>query len=140
VSCTFAKGALDIGVVFNADGEITGLQFTLPMSAVKYKAPAYVNEKAFKEMEVNFGQENWQLPGTLTIPAGRGPFPGVVLVHGSGPNDRDETIGPNKPFRDLAWGLASRNIAVLRYDKRTRVHGFKMARKKHLPGIQAEVI
>jgi dienelactone hydrolase len=43
-------------------------------------------------------------------------------VHGSGPNDRDETIGPNKPFRDLAWGLASRGIAVLRYEKRTRVY------------------
>ncbi|MGH7583941.1 MAG: alpha/beta hydrolase family protein, partial [Gemmatimonadales bacterium] len=58
------------------------------------------------------------LPGTLTLPAGSGPFPIVVLVHGSGANDRDETIGPNKPFRDLAWGLAERGIAVLRYDKR----------------------
>jgi dienelactone hydrolase len=44
------------------------------------------------------------------------------LVHGSGPNDRDETIGPNKPFKDLAWGLASQGIAVLRYDKRTNAH------------------
>lgn len=63
------------------------------------------------------------LPGTLTVPAGIGPFPVIVLVHGSGPGDRDETIGPNKPFRDLAWGLAERGIAVLRYDKRTRVNG-----------------
>jgi hypothetical protein len=45
-----------------------------------------------------------------------------VLVHGSGPNDKDETFGPNKPFRDLAWELAERGIAVLRYDKRTKVH------------------
>jgi dienelactone hydrolase len=44
------------------------------------------------------------------------------LVHGSGPNDRDESIGPNKPFKDLAWGLATRGIAVLRYDKRTTVY------------------
>ncbi|MGB9032442.1 MAG: alpha/beta fold hydrolase, partial [Acidobacteriaceae bacterium] len=42
-----------------------------------------------------------------------------VLVAGSGPEDEDETISPNKPFKDLAWGLASRNIAVLRYTKRT---------------------
>jgi dienelactone hydrolase len=51
----------------------------------------------------------------------------VVLVHGSGPNDRDETIGQNTPFRDIAWGLADRGIAVLRYDKRTRVYAAKMA-------------
>jgi dienelactone hydrolase len=51
----------------------------------------------------------------------------IVLVHGSGPNDRDETLGPNKPFRDLAWGLADRGIAVLRYEKRTRQHGAKLA-------------
>ncbi|HKM51906.1 MAG TPA: alpha/beta fold hydrolase, partial [Isosphaeraceae bacterium] len=61
----------------------------------------------------------WQLPGTLTEPNGAGPFPAVVLVQGSGPHDEDETIGPNKPFKDLAWGLASRGIAVLRYEKRT---------------------
>src|SRR5437762_6888598 len=57
---------------------------------------------------------------------GQGPFPGVVLVHGSGPEDQDETIGPNKPFKDLAWGLASRGIAVLRYTKRTAQYGAKM--------------
>jgi dienelactone hydrolase len=67
------------------------------------------------------GQGEWHLPGTLTLPiGGGGPFPAVVLVHGSGPEDRDESMGgPNKPFRDLAWGLASRGIAVLRYEKRT---------------------
>jgi len=46
----------------------------------------------------------------------------VVLVQGSGPHDQDETIGPNKPFKDLAWGLASDGIAVLRYNKRTFQH------------------
>jgi pimeloyl-ACP methyl ester carboxylesterase len=56
----------------------------------------------------------------LTVPAGReGRGPLIVLVHGSGPNDRDETIGPNKPFRDIARGLAASGIATLRYDKRT---------------------
>lgn len=58
------------------------------------------------------------LPGTLVLPRGEGPYPAVVLVHGSGAHDRDETVGPNKPFRDLARGLAARGIAVLRYEKR----------------------
>ncbi len=61
------------------------------------------------------------LPGTLTLPVGKGPFRGVVLVHGSGAGDRDETVGKNKPFRDIAWGLAERGVAVLRYDKRAKV-------------------
>lgn len=62
-----------------------------------------------------------ELPGVITLPEGTGPFPAAVIVHGSGPVDRDLTIGPNKPYRDIAHGLAERGIAVLRYDKRPRV-------------------
>lgn len=65
------------------------------------------------------------LPGTLTIPGGAGPFPAVVLIAGSGPFDRDETLGPNKPFRDLAEGLAAAGIASFRYDKRTHAYSKK---------------
>lgn len=61
------------------------------------------------------------LPAYLTLPKTAGPHPLLVLVHGSGPNDADETVGPNKPFRDLAEGLAARGVATLRYDKRTHV-------------------
>jgi pimeloyl-ACP methyl ester carboxylesterase len=43
----------------------------------------------------------------------------VVLVSGSGPNDEDETVGPDKPFRDIALGLAADGVASVRYDKRT---------------------
>jgi dipeptidyl aminopeptidase/acylaminoacyl peptidase len=81
----------------------------------------------FVEESVTVGAGEWSLPGTLTMPVGRGPFPGLVLVHGSGPHDRDESIGPNKPFRDLAWGLANAGIAVLRYEKRTSEYKEKFA-------------
>jgi len=120
IKCQFQRSDVDIQVVFNKKGQISGLNFT-PLQTV-YNPPAYVNESAFHEVEVTLGEGKWALPGTLTIPAGSGRFPGVVLVHGSGPNDRDESIGPNKTFRDLAWGLASKGIAVLRYDKRTFKH------------------
>ena len=59
------------------------------------------------------------MPAAFVYPAGEGPFPLVVMVHGSGPVDGDETIGPNHPFRDLAIGLARHGVASLRYDKRT---------------------
>ena len=62
------------------------------------------------------------VPGTVAVPHGAGPWPGVVLVAGSGSLDRDETIGRNKPFKDIAWGLASRGVAVLRFDKVTYTH------------------
>src|SRR5262249_4286540 len=79
---------------------------------------------------LTLGSAPWELPAILTIPNGKGPFPAVILVHGSGPGDEDETIGPNKPFKDLAWGLASNNVAVLRYKKRTLVHAAQMSEIK----------
>ncbi|MFO0848617.1 MAG: alpha/beta hydrolase [Gemmataceae bacterium] len=58
------------------------------------------------------------LAGTLTLPKGDGPFPAAVLVSGSGPQDRDETIFQHKPFWVLADHLTRNGIAVLRYDDR----------------------
>ena len=141
VACQFEKTMLDIKVVFNKDGKISGLWFVPHVSAAdtQYSPPAYANKDRFVEQEITVGTGEWQLPGTLTIPKGEGPFPAVVLVHGSGPNDRDETILANKPFKDIAWGLASRGIAVLRYDKRTKIYGAKMAKMDNLT-VKDEVI
>ena len=58
------------------------------------------------------------LSGTLTLPASKGPFPIVILIAGSGPNDRDETLLGHKPFLVLADYLTRQGIAVLRFDKR----------------------
>lgn len=82
--------------------------------------PEYADPSLFSEEEHEIGPLDSLLPATLTRPKRARPCPAVVLVHGSGPNDRDESLGPNRPFRDLAWGLASQGVAVLRYDKRTR--------------------
>jgi hypothetical protein len=59
------------------------------------------------------------LPAILLVPKSDTPAPAVVFLSGSGPNDKDETIGPNKPFADIARGLGDRGIASLRFDKRT---------------------
>jgi len=127
VQCEFEKARIDVTVVFSVTGQIAGLQIRPPASATPYSAPAYVIATAFKESEVTVGSGEWAVPATITMPLGVGPFPAVVLVHGSGPNDRDESFGPNKTFKDLALGLATRGIAVLRYDKRTKVHQAKLA-------------
>jgi uncharacterized protein len=121
VSCQFEKSPVDFRLVFNQSGQMSGLNYQLA-AGTSYNPPAYVHSEAFHEVEVTVGSGEWALPGTLSLPNGAGSFPAVVLVHGSGPQDRDEAIGPNKPFRDLAWGLASQGIAVLRYDKRTKAH------------------
>jgi uncharacterized protein len=62
--------------------------------------------------------EGVRLAGTLTVPHGDGPFPAVVLVSGSGPQDRDEALAGHRPFLVLADYLTQRGIAVLRYDDR----------------------
>ncbi len=92
-----------------------------------WQRPSYSKPDAFTQREVTVGEDEWKLGGTLTVPVGKGPFPGVVLVHGPGPHDRDEEIYSNRIFRDLAEGLSSRGIAVLRYDKRTLTYGDKMS-------------
>ncbi|HSH15551.1 MAG TPA: alpha/beta fold hydrolase [Verrucomicrobiae bacterium] len=126
VTCEFAKAWIDVRMVFNQTGQIAGLQF-LPTRRSDQQIPPYAKPDSFTEVPVEFGDPDWRLPGTLSLPKGNQRFPAVILVHGSGPNDRDETVGANKPFRDLAWGLASHGIAVLRYDKRTRAHQAKLA-------------
>jgi fermentation-respiration switch protein FrsA (DUF1100 family) len=130
VTCEFERSTLDIKVVFDQNKKIAGQFFVPSKSTQEYSPPEYSNKETFTETEVEVGVEGWLLPGTLSLPKGNGPFLAIVLVHGSGPNDRDESLGPNKSFRDLAWGLASRNIAVLRYEKRTKIHGQKMIAEK----------
>jgi dienelactone hydrolase len=92
----------------------------LPAETAEWTPPAYADQSAFSERDLTLeATEDCSLGATLTMPDGEGSVPGVVLVHGNGAQDRDQTVGPNKTFKDIAWGLASRGIAVLRYDKRT---------------------
>ncbi|MFH0795415.1 MAG: alpha/beta fold hydrolase, partial [bacterium] len=118
VTCQFERGALDAKIVWSRDNEIAGL-FFVPSQP---PPPPAVLPSSCTEIEIRIGEGPEALPGTLTLPKKQGPFPAVVLVHGSGPSDRDETVMANKPFRDLAWGMASRGVAVLRYDKRSLAH------------------
>ena len=124
VTCSYSDlGLLDTRIAFDESKLIAGFQFVATDLSDQYQQPTYADTNQFNEIIITIGEGTaWELPGTLTIPNGEGPYPVVILVHGSGPNDQDESIGPNKPFKDLAWGLASNDIAVLRYEKRTKHH------------------
>lgn len=136
----FERATLDVRLAFDAAGRVVGINILPSAGLHEWTPPDYVAPEAFEEREVVVGQGEWALPGTLAMPTGEGPFPGLVLVHGSGPQDRDESLGPNKPLRDLAWGLASRDIAVLRYEKRTREHGGKMGALADTLTVQEETV
>lgn len=139
-TCRFERAALEIVVGIDSVGKITGLAFRpAPAATAPYSPPSYAHPSAYTEEELTIGSPAWLLPGTLTTPVGGGKYPAVILVHGSGASDRNETLGPNKPFKDIALGLASRGIAVLRYDKRSKVHGAKMAASSSMT-VKDEVI
>ena len=140
VSCQFTNAPVDFKLVFNSQDEIAGFFIIPAQSNQDFQTAEYVDQKKFISEEVTIGKAPWKLPGTLTIPNQVRPAPALVLVHGSGPQDRDETVGPNKPFLDLAGGLSSRGIAVLRYEKRTKAHAPAMSELKDRLTVNEETV
>lgn len=117
---------------FVVDSEKAVLVFTVTLDADSNIAGFVYNVKQQKsdlaefEKQVTFGLDEYELSGYYSLPEGEGPFPVVVLVHGSGPSDADETVNTLKPFRDIAYGLRKLGIATLRYDKRTFTYSGKL--------------
>lgn len=125
----FAQGWLAMRVSCNADGQVSSLRFAPGPAPADAKESIRVDASGVSEQPLAVASPFGPLPGTLTLPAGDGPFPVALLVAGSGAHDRDETVGPNKPFLDVAKGLAAAGIASFRYDKRTYIYGAQIAGK-----------
>jgi len=141
LECKFANATLDATVAFDPDGKIAGLGFRPHQETESpWTPPPYAKPSSFTELPLTLVNGSFELPGTLTVPKGDGPFPAIVLVAGSGPHDQDETIGPNKGFKDLAFGLASKGVAVFRYTKRTEKYGDKSADDPTRLTVDDEVI
>ena len=122
-------GKLDAGVrQFNGvwqrqglpDAQVTFLRDqTQPAEKLRSQWP--LKTATYLSIDVSFANpvaRGVTLAGTLTLPIGAGPFPAAILLTGSGPQDRDETVFGHKPFAVLADELTRRGIAVLRYDDR----------------------
>ena len=103
------NGSVELRASFDDQDRITGLRLA---AAARWEPPSYAKPRRFSEREVAVGSQ----PGTLLLPR-KGTDAGVVLLSGGGPFDRDGTAGGMKPLKDLAWGLGSRGIASVRFDK-----------------------
>jgi alpha/beta superfamily hydrolase len=106
----FEKMKLDIKISFNENNKIIGF-FFVPHQTFK-------NEKSLGE-DLNIKSSDIELKGTLLNPSNDTIKKMVIFIHGSGPNDRDETIYENKPFKDIAESLFKKGISSYRFDKRT---------------------
>lgn len=111
VPCVHSYQNFDLVISIDADGKIAGIVMG------NYSNDEVADLSFLNEEEVSFGDE-YKISGTLTLPKAQS-YPCVIMLSGSGPNDRDETIGANKPFQDLAIALQDKGIASLRFDKRT---------------------
>ena len=129
----FSKTDIHVQFTLNAAGEVSGMYFRPPNKALPFtwKQPPYSKPASFQEREVTVGSDMWKLNGTLTVPVAGGRVPGIVLVHGPGPNDRNESLFATRVFADIAEGLSSRGFAVLRYDKRSKVYGEEMSQTSY---------
>lgn len=114
-------------LAFNKQEFLVGL--FMPPKVATYTLPSYADTAAYREESVYIGPKERQLATVITVPKQAKNFPVIVFVHGSGPNDMDETVGANKPFKDLALGLAAKGIASLRYVKRTVLYASDFANK-----------
>ncbi len=122
------KDNITINVVFDVDRNIAGVNFSEyiePLNEVV--SPIHLPTGATEVETPMIMRDGKELSGTLTLPNLEKLGPIVVLVHGSGPNDRDETIYGNTIFRDIAYLLAEKGIASYRYDKRTYLYSEESA-------------
>jgi uncharacterized protein len=134
LSCSFTLSVLTWRVSFDSDSLINGFHILAVDKVELYLPPPYADQGVITEKEVHFEGRFGRLRSMLTVPKHKKSMPLVIFLHGSGPQDLDESIGPNKPFKDLALGLATNGIASLRFDKTTFVY------RKDISTVKDEVI
>lgn len=116
------KAQVIVNVVYGANNRISGLEYGIVEEEIDWSETDNKNENidlAPNETLLTVGTEQYPLNAILSVPENStGPYPLVILVPGSGPNDMNETVGLCTPFKDIAHQLNKKGIAVLRYDSR----------------------
>lgn len=135
----FTKGDLNFLISYNKDNQVAGFFIQPSTSKSNYTIPDYSDTTKFERKTLKFGKE-FPLDGELTLPKSSKSVACVILVHGSGLHDMDETMYDNKPFKDLAYGLSSNGIAVFRYNKRTQQHSSDLLKSIDTMTLQSEVL
>ena len=118
--CAFENADATLTLAFDAQGRLGSLglvDMRMREEGAAADAGGYIEEA----IKLRAGEDD-ATNGILTLPEGEGPFPAVVMVHGSGPSDMDESAYACAPFRDIAHGLARLGVASIRYDKYTYAH------------------
>lgn len=137
MTLVFEGGSMIQRTVFDDENRVSGLFFR--NGAVEGGTEPMPLPDGVKEVSVTVDAgEGYPLAGLLTLPENEKPKAALVLIHGSGPSDKNETVGANTPLRDLAVGLAERGFAVLRYDKRTYTYAIEMSKDPDLPKLTVD--
>lgn len=116
----FGAAPMDLRLVFDKDGKLAGIGVQGTQSTKAFGPRPQTPKPPFPYVEREIAYDNekdgMHFGGTLTLPTGEGPFPAVLLLTGSGTQDRDETLFGHKPFLVIADRLTREGIAVLRVD------------------------
>jgi uncharacterized protein len=122
VTCVFEKSPMDVRLVFDAEGRLAGFQVVATTNPEAYGERPQTPKPPFpygeREVLYDNAAAKTKIGGTLTVPPGGGPHPAVLLITGSGSQDRDETLFGHKPFLVIADHLTRKGFAVLRVDDR----------------------
>ncbi|WOA59212.1 alpha/beta hydrolase [Bacillus mycoides] len=129
ISGTTQGTTIPLLLKFTPGGKVDEIGVRMPPESYTIPHPSYDQPASYQERQIVIGNSTYPLPATLTVPKHKPgeKVPVVVLVHGAGIHDRDSTYLGTKILRDLAVGLSSNGIAVLRYEKRTLEHALKMS-------------
>jgi len=136
---TFGTQKFDLIFSFNNQEKVNSLRISNHLDKRPWKKPTYVDLENIQTKAIKIGTES-PLNGEYSTSTKGKSTTTVVMVHGSGPNNMNERLGPNELFKDMAYGLASQGINSIRYNKRSYEYGSQMVKQMNSITIEDIVV